>query len=227
MHVLKSLSVSHPNSAPHTSRSEKRLHRQGLLTSHPSEQTYFRKDVYLGPVQDDHIPFLHKGKWKETEDCTTEFVSGCKNTFCQSPSVCSSSLTPLHTYRCPCATRHRHSLPTVLAHTGRHREEHAPSHCGEPDQDYGCVSGRISGLLNAKHRQMFAMEVLVLESHWWWVINDQHDFGVLQEGPSGLNCTGLSVTLYQTRETEMWWMNRRPLSKWVNSSGIMVVGKVG
>ncbi|XP_029923579.1 glutaminyl-peptide cyclotransferase-like a [Myripristis murdjan] len=40
---------------------EKRLHRQGLLMSHPSEQTYFRKDVYLGPVQDDHIPFLHKG----------------------------------------------------------------------------------------------------------------------------------------------------------------------
>lgn len=40
---------------------EKRLHRQGLLASHPSEQTYFRKDVYLGPVQDDHIPFLHSG----------------------------------------------------------------------------------------------------------------------------------------------------------------------
>ncbi|XP_045076857.1 glutaminyl-peptide cyclotransferase-like protein [Coregonus clupeaformis] len=40
---------------------QKRLHRQGLLTSHPSEQTYFRKDVYLGPVQEDHIPFLHKG----------------------------------------------------------------------------------------------------------------------------------------------------------------------
>lgn len=40
---------------------EKKLHRQGLLTSHPSEQAYFRKDVYLGPVQDDHIPFLHKG----------------------------------------------------------------------------------------------------------------------------------------------------------------------
>ncbi|CAL1570531.1 unnamed protein product [Knipowitschia caucasica] len=40
---------------------EKRLHRQGLLASHPSEQTYFRKDLYLGPVQDDHIPFLHRG----------------------------------------------------------------------------------------------------------------------------------------------------------------------
>ncbi|CAG6002660.1 unnamed protein product [Menidia menidia] len=40
---------------------EKRLHRQGLLASHPAEQTYFRKDVYLGPVQDDHIPFLHRG----------------------------------------------------------------------------------------------------------------------------------------------------------------------
>lgn len=39
---------------------EKRLHRQGLLSSHPSEQTYFRKDVYLGPVQDDHIPFLQR-----------------------------------------------------------------------------------------------------------------------------------------------------------------------
>lgn len=40
---------------------EKRLHRQGLLASHPFEQTYFRKDLYLGPVQDDHIPFLHRG----------------------------------------------------------------------------------------------------------------------------------------------------------------------
>lgn len=52
--------------------------------------------------------------------------------------------------RRPCATRHRHSLPSVLAHTGRHRGEHAPPHCGEPDQDHGCVSGRISGLLNTK-----------------------------------------------------------------------------
>ncbi|XP_054649804.1 glutaminyl-peptide cyclotransferase-like a [Dunckerocampus dactyliophorus] len=40
---------------------EKRLHRQGLLVSHPSEQTYFRKDLFFGPVQDDHIPFLHRG----------------------------------------------------------------------------------------------------------------------------------------------------------------------
>ncbi|KAI4877398.1 hypothetical protein NFI96_026036 [Prochilodus magdalenae] len=40
---------------------ETRLHRQGLLSSHPSEQSYFRKDFYLGPVQDDHIPFLHRG----------------------------------------------------------------------------------------------------------------------------------------------------------------------
>ncbi|XP_046891931.1 glutaminyl-peptide cyclotransferase-like a [Hypomesus transpacificus] len=40
---------------------EKRLHKQGLLISHPSEQAYFRKDVYFGPVQDDHIPFLNNG----------------------------------------------------------------------------------------------------------------------------------------------------------------------
>ncbi|TRZ01910.1 hypothetical protein DNTS_028600 [Danionella cerebrum] len=40
---------------------EKRLHKLGFLTSHPAEQSYFRKDFYLGPVQDDHIPFLHKG----------------------------------------------------------------------------------------------------------------------------------------------------------------------
>uniref|UniRef100_A0A8C4RFS3 glutaminyl-peptide cyclotransferase n=1 Tax=Erpetoichthys calabaricus TaxID=27687 RepID=A0A8C4RFS3_ERPCA len=33
----------------------------GLLSSHPSEQTYFRKDFYLGPVEDDHVPFLKKG----------------------------------------------------------------------------------------------------------------------------------------------------------------------
>ncbi|KAI1893231.1 hypothetical protein AGOR_G00121570 [Albula goreensis] len=40
---------------------EKRLHKLGLLASHPSEQSYFRKDVYLGPVQDDHMPFLQRG----------------------------------------------------------------------------------------------------------------------------------------------------------------------
>ncbi|XP_062861201.1 glutaminyl-peptide cyclotransferase-like a [Trichomycterus rosablanca] len=40
---------------------ETRLHRQGLLSSHRSERSYFRKDFYLGPVQDDHIPFLHRG----------------------------------------------------------------------------------------------------------------------------------------------------------------------
>ncbi|XP_061639248.1 glutaminyl-peptide cyclotransferase-like a [Phyllopteryx taeniolatus] len=40
---------------------EKRLHHQGLLTSHPSEQTYFRKDVNFGLVEDDHIPFLRRG----------------------------------------------------------------------------------------------------------------------------------------------------------------------
>ncbi|KAL0972911.1 hypothetical protein UPYG_G00196330 [Umbra pygmaea] len=40
---------------------ERRLHKQALLTSHPAEQSYFRKDMYLGPVQDDHMPFLHKG----------------------------------------------------------------------------------------------------------------------------------------------------------------------
>ncbi|XP_026769661.3 glutaminyl-peptide cyclotransferase-like a [Pangasianodon hypophthalmus] len=40
---------------------ERRLHRQGLLSSHRSEQNYFRKDVYLGPVQDDHVPFLLRG----------------------------------------------------------------------------------------------------------------------------------------------------------------------
>ncbi|XP_061734140.1 glutaminyl-peptide cyclotransferase-like a isoform X2 [Nerophis ophidion] len=40
---------------------ERRLHRQGLLASHPLEQTYFRKDIFFGAVQDDHIPFLHRG----------------------------------------------------------------------------------------------------------------------------------------------------------------------
>lgn len=40
---------------------EKRLHRLDLLVSHPAEQAYFRKDKYLGPVQDDHVPFLLRG----------------------------------------------------------------------------------------------------------------------------------------------------------------------
>ncbi|XP_060779375.1 glutaminyl-peptide cyclotransferase-like a isoform X2 [Neoarius graeffei] len=43
---------------------ERRLHRQGLLSSHHSEQSYFRKDVYLGPVQDDHIPFLLRDEFQ-------------------------------------------------------------------------------------------------------------------------------------------------------------------
>ncbi|XP_026090692.1 glutaminyl-peptide cyclotransferase isoform X2 [Carassius auratus] len=40
---------------------EKRLHNLGLLSSHPKEQTYFMKDVNMGPVEDDHIPFLQRG----------------------------------------------------------------------------------------------------------------------------------------------------------------------
>ncbi|KAG7483931.1 hypothetical protein MATL_G00043570 [Megalops atlanticus] len=40
---------------------EKRLHKLGLLSSHPVEQSYFKKDVYLGPVEDDHMPFLQRG----------------------------------------------------------------------------------------------------------------------------------------------------------------------
>lgn len=52
------------NSALHIPRPEKKLHRQGLLRSHPFEQTYFRKDMYIGPVQDDHIPFLNRGESK-------------------------------------------------------------------------------------------------------------------------------------------------------------------
>ncbi|KAI7802751.1 glutaminyl-peptide cyclotransferase-like a [Triplophysa rosa] len=62
---LEPLIVSHfDNTARWFDRliaAEKRLHKQGLLTSHPIEQSYFRKDFYLGPVQDDHIPFLNRG----------------------------------------------------------------------------------------------------------------------------------------------------------------------
>ncbi|XP_055036611.1 glutaminyl-peptide cyclotransferase [Misgurnus anguillicaudatus] len=40
---------------------EKRLHSLGLLSSHPNEQSYFRKDVNMGLVEDDHVPFLQRG----------------------------------------------------------------------------------------------------------------------------------------------------------------------
>lgn len=42
--------------------SESRLHKLGLLSSHPNEQSYFRKDVPMGPVEDDHVPFLERGE---------------------------------------------------------------------------------------------------------------------------------------------------------------------
>lgn len=40
---------------------EKKLHSLGLLSSHPNEQSYFRKDVNMGLVEDDHVPFLQRG----------------------------------------------------------------------------------------------------------------------------------------------------------------------
>uniref|UniRef100_A0A8D2LI66 Glutaminyl-peptide cyclotransferase n=1 Tax=Varanus komodoensis TaxID=61221 RepID=A0A8D2LI66_VARKO len=40
---------------------EKRLHRLGLLQSHPQEQLYFQRDSFYSHVEDDHVPFLRKG----------------------------------------------------------------------------------------------------------------------------------------------------------------------
>ncbi|KAM9039176.1 glutaminyl-peptide cyclotransferase-like protein [Sarcophilus harrisii] len=40
---------------------EKRLHRLGLLASHPREVTYFQQGPPYGAVDDDHVPFLRRG----------------------------------------------------------------------------------------------------------------------------------------------------------------------
>ncbi|XP_069841686.1 glutaminyl-peptide cyclotransferase-like protein [Dendropsophus ebraccatus] len=40
---------------------EKRLHGLGLLDAHPVDAPYFRPDLYFGPVEDDHVPFLRRG----------------------------------------------------------------------------------------------------------------------------------------------------------------------
>ncbi|XP_027701878.1 glutaminyl-peptide cyclotransferase-like protein isoform X2 [Vombatus ursinus] len=40
---------------------EKRLHRLGLLASHPREVTYFQPGPPYGAVDDDHTPFLRRG----------------------------------------------------------------------------------------------------------------------------------------------------------------------
>ncbi|XP_044524509.1 glutaminyl-peptide cyclotransferase-like protein [Gracilinanus agilis] len=40
---------------------EKRLHRLGLLASHPRELMYFQQGPPLGAVDDDHVPFLRRG----------------------------------------------------------------------------------------------------------------------------------------------------------------------
>lgn len=42
---------------------EKRLHKLGLLFSHPSEQVYFRRNITVGPIDDDHMPFFQQGKY--------------------------------------------------------------------------------------------------------------------------------------------------------------------
>lgn len=41
--------------------SEWRLHTLGLLKDHPNEVQYFWPGMYVGPVQDDHMPFLSRG----------------------------------------------------------------------------------------------------------------------------------------------------------------------
>ncbi|KAM4697015.1 glutaminyl-peptide cyclotransferase-like protein [Rhinophrynus dorsalis] len=40
---------------------ERQLHSHGLLKAHPSENSYFQRDVYYGPVEDDHVPFVRRG----------------------------------------------------------------------------------------------------------------------------------------------------------------------
>nr|XP_003230733.2 PREDICTED: glutaminyl-peptide cyclotransferase-like protein [Anolis carolinensis] len=40
---------------------EKRLHRLGLLESHPQEQLYFQPEPFYHLIEDDHVPFLQKG----------------------------------------------------------------------------------------------------------------------------------------------------------------------
>uniref|UniRef100_A0A8D2DUJ4 glutaminyl-peptide cyclotransferase n=1 Tax=Sciurus vulgaris TaxID=55149 RepID=A0A8D2DUJ4_SCIVU len=40
---------------------EKRLHRLNLLQSHPQEVMYFQPGEPPGSVEDDHLPFLHRG----------------------------------------------------------------------------------------------------------------------------------------------------------------------
>ncbi|XP_020835465.1 glutaminyl-peptide cyclotransferase-like protein isoform X2 [Phascolarctos cinereus] len=53
-----------PNTAPwfrQLSSIEKRLHRLGLLASHPWEVMYFQPGPPYGAVDDDHTPFLRRG----------------------------------------------------------------------------------------------------------------------------------------------------------------------
>lgn len=53
---------------------EKKLHSLGLLSSHPNEQSYFRKDVNMGLVEDDHVPFLQRGKAKHPCRIISKFL---------------------------------------------------------------------------------------------------------------------------------------------------------
>ncbi|XP_025891929.1 glutaminyl-peptide cyclotransferase-like protein, partial [Nothoprocta perdicaria] len=40
---------------------EQRLHQLGLLREHPQPRLYFQPGPPPGPVEDDHLPFLHRG----------------------------------------------------------------------------------------------------------------------------------------------------------------------
>lgn len=85
--------------------SERRLHSMNQLVDHPPGIQYFWPDRPIGPIQDDHIPFLNKG----TTPTHTEVTSA--------PAVyCAALIILCLSGRCAHPPPYPFPLPVCMAH---------------------------------------------------------------------------------------------------------------
>ena len=98
--------------------SERRLHTMGQLVDHPNEIQYFWPNLPVGPVQDDHMPFLNRG----AHTCThTQRHTHTKYTYIQTwihrhPVLILKIFVFLFPFRCACPPPYPQPIPFSLAH---------------------------------------------------------------------------------------------------------------
>lgn len=96
--------------------SEKRLHSMNQLVDHPNSVQYFWPDRPVGHIQDDHIPFLNRGR-TQIPHIWSQYRQYSAFGWCHSVPLCqvctSSTLSPPPSR--PCGTRSMTTSRTWIA----------------------------------------------------------------------------------------------------------------